>query len=91
MYFLLNKVAVAVFVVPVCYFFGWGEATFPSIKAVCFALSFAVSAGALMGTLYADSFSKGTGSVPLIEGRSGGTQAYFLATWMWAAPSLIGI
>jgi len=59
LFFLLNKVAIAVFVAAaVCYFFGWGAANFAHIKAVCFVLSFAVSAGALMGTVYADSFQQ---------------------------------
>ncbi|MEH6567019.1 MAG: hypothetical protein V7756_16985 [Halopseudomonas sp.] len=62
LYFLLNKAAIAVFVVAaVCYFFGWGAATFPHIKAICFVLAFAASAGALLGTVCADRFQKQQG------------------------------
>ena len=62
LYFLLNKVAIVVCVAAAaCYFFGWGAATTPHFNAVCFVLGFAVSAGTLTGTLYADRFQQKQG------------------------------
>ncbi len=62
LYFLLNKVAIVVCVAAAaCHFFGWGAATTPHFNAVCFVLGFAVSAGTLTGTLYADRFQQKQG------------------------------